>query len=81
MKLKFKAEIFNAFNVANFRNPSTNLGILSATGTWTPLATFGKTTQMLNRNSSSAQSGNDNVNAVYALGGPRSVQLSVRLTF
>jgi hypothetical protein len=36
---------------------------------------------MLNRNSSSVQSGNDNVNAVYALGGPRSVQLSVRLTF
>lgn len=81
MKLRFKAEIFNAFNVANFRNPSPNLGLLSATGKWTPLATFGKTTQMLNRNSSTSQSGNDNVNAVYALGGPRAVQLTVRLTF
>jgi hypothetical protein len=81
MKLRVSAEIFNVLNVTNFANPSTLLGSLNSAGVWSPLATFGKSTQMLNRATTSGQQANDVVNPNYAVGGPRAVQLSARLTF
>lgn len=81
IKMRVKAEVFNVFNVANFANPNTILGSLNTAGTFSPFAPFGRSTQMLNRGTTSSQQSNDYVNAVYAIGGPRAVQLSVRLTF
>jgi hypothetical protein len=70
LKLQFKAEVFNLLNHPNFGNPvntlSSNL--------------FGQSTQMLGRSL-----GNGGINGglspLYQIGGPRSIQLALRLQF
>jgi hypothetical protein len=70
LKLQLKAEVFNLLNHPNFGNPvntlSSNL--------------FGQSTQMLGRSL-----GNGGINGglspLYQIGGPRSVQLALRLQF
>ncbi len=68
--LRFRAEFFNIFNHPNFANPINNLT--------TPL--FGYSTQTL---ASSLGSGgaNGGFNPLYQVGGPRSVQLALKLQF
>ena len=75
-RAEIRAEAFNVFNHANFhiRNARTSLGLIGATGTFTPPADFGVSTDMLR----SAYAG---LNPLYQIGGPRSVQLSVRVRF
>jgi hypothetical protein len=68
--LRFRAEFFNIFNHPNFGNPSNDLT--------SPL--FGRSTQTL---ASSLGSGgaNGGFNPLYQIGGPRSIQLALKLQF
>ena len=68
--LQFKAEFFNIFNHPNFADP---VGSLS-------LSTYGTSQSMLGRSlGSGGVSGG--FNPLYQIGGPRSVQLSLKLGF
>ncbi len=68
--LRFRGEFFNIFNHPNFGNPNNNLT--------SPL--FGQSTQTL---ASSLGSGgaNGGFNPLYQIGGPRSIQLALKLQF
>ena len=68
--LRFRAEFFNIFNHPNFGPPNNNLT--------SPL--FGHSTQTL---ASSLGSGgaNGGFNPLYQIGGPRSIQLALKLAF
>lgn len=79
IKLQFKAEIFNLFNHPNFGNPSANLGSLSGT-TFFPDPLFGRSAFMLGRSLGTGGS-NGGFNPLYQVGGPRSMQLSLKLMF
>src|SRR5271156_3064570 len=70
MGLRFRGEFFNLFNPPNFGNPTNNLT--------SPL--FGQSTQTL---ASSLGSGgaNGGFNPLYQIGGPRSIQLALKLVF
>jgi hypothetical protein len=68
--LRFRSEFFNIFNHPNFGNPNNSLT--------SPL--FGQSTQTL---ASSLGSGgaNGGFNPLYQIGGPRSIQLALKLQF
>ena len=68
--LRFRGEFFNLFNHPNFGPPDNNL----------TAALFGQSTQTL---ASSLGSGgaNGGFNPLYQIGGPRSVQLALKLQF
>jgi hypothetical protein len=70
MDLRFRSEFFNIFNHPNFGNPNNDLT--------SPL--FGHSTQTL---ASSLGSGgaNGGFNPLYQIGGPRSIQLALKLQF
>jgi len=63
--LQLRSDIFNVFNHPNFANPDGNLDDGSL---------FGRSSQTLNR-------GLGGLSALYQAGGPRSVQLSLKLIF
>jgi hypothetical protein len=68
-KLQFKGEFFNIFNHPNFGNYGTN---------FTTPSTFGVPVQTLRYGLGTAGVG---MNSLYQMGGPRSVQLSLKLSF
>jgi len=68
--LSVRAEAFNILNHANFGNPNNDL-----TG---PL--FGRSTQVL-ANSLGAGGANGGFNPLYQVGGPRSIQLALKVQF
>jgi len=68
--LRFRAEFFNIFNHPNFGNPNNNLT--------SPL--FGRSTQTL-ANSLGSGGANGGFNPLYQVGGPRSIQLALKLQF
>jgi len=70
MGLRFRSEFFNIFNHPNFGNPNNSLT--------SPL--FGHSTQTL---ASFLGSGgaNGGFNPLYQTGGPRSIQLALKLQF
>jgi hypothetical protein len=68
--LRFRAEFFNILNHPNFGNPNNNLS--------SPL--FGRSTQTL-ANSLGSGGANGGFNPLYQIGGPRSIQLALRLQF
>lgn len=78
VKLKLKGEIFNFVNHPMFAAPQGILGLRLTPGAFTPSATFGQSTTMLNRTTS--QEGIA-LSSIYAPGGPRSIQLSMKLSF
>jgi hypothetical protein len=68
--LRLRAEFFNVLNHPNFGNPNNNLT--------SPL--FGHSTQML-ASSLGAGGANGGFNPLYQIGGPRSIQLVLKLRF
>jgi len=64
--LEFKVELLNAFNHPNFGNPDKALD----------RTTFGRSTRMLGSSLGSA-----GLNPIFQIGGPRSIQLSIKLSF
>jgi hypothetical protein len=70
VSLRFRAEFFNIFNHPNFGNPNNDL----------TSSLFGQATQTL---ASSLGSGgaNGGFNPLYQVGGPRSIQLALKLQF
>jgi hypothetical protein len=65
MRLQFRTDAFNVLNHPNFDNPVSNLSFTS---------TFGASPQMLSR-------GLGGQSPLYQVGGPRSLQLSLKLLF
>jgi hypothetical protein len=70
LKLQVKADVFNVFNHPNFGNPVNTLDN----------SLFGQSLQMLNRSLGSGGI-NGGLSPVYQIGGPRSIQLALRLQF
>jgi len=70
MNLQFGADIFNFFNRPNFGDPVGDLGS----------SLFGRSTAMLGR-SLGSNVGSVGLNSFYQLGGPRTIQMSLKLQF
>ncbi len=70
LNLQFRGEFFNVFNTPNFASPVAD--------TYSPF--FGQATQMFGRGLG-AGGGNGGLNPLYQSGGPRSVQLALKLQF
>jgi hypothetical protein len=80
VKLEFRAEMFNVVNHPNFGPPS---GAFLSPQNGGP-AGFGVSTQMLGQSLSGGFGGNlggGAFNPLYQLGGPRSIQFALKLTF
>lgn len=76
VRLQFRSEAFNVFNLPNFSFPASSFGFPG----------FGEATAMLNRglsgNTATVQtSPSPGFNSLYQVGGPRSLQFSLRLLF
>ena len=71
VKLQFRAEMFNVLNHPNFGQPDSNLSDSS----------FGQSTQILAQYLSGGQLGGGGFSALYQLGGPRSIQFALKLSF
>jgi hypothetical protein len=78
MSLQARADFFNILNHPNFGNPINNLS--SSPVSYVPNPLFGQSTMILaNSLGSGGQSGG--LNPLYQIGGPRSVQLALKLQF
>lgn len=69
--LQFRSEMFNVLNHPNFGPPNGRFGS----------GGFGLSTQMLNQSLSSGGQGTGGFSPLYQIGGPRSIQLALKLLF
>jgi hypothetical protein len=70
--LQFRAEMFNVLNHPNFGPPDGITGDTSS---------FGKSTQMLGQSLNGGFAGGTPLSPLYQIGGPRSIQLALKLQF
>ncbi len=72
LKLQFRAEMFNILNHPNFASPVADINNKPP---------FGQSIQMLGRSLGGNNLGGGAFNPLYQIGGPRSVQLALKLSF
>jgi hypothetical protein len=71
LKLQFRAEMFNVLNHPNFGPPVADISQTN----------FGLSTQMLAQSLGGANVGGGGFSPLYQIGGPRSIQFALKLTF
>jgi hypothetical protein len=71
LKLEFRAEMFNVLNHPNFGQPDGGIGHQH----------FGQSTQMLGQSLNFQNLGGGGFSSLYQVGGPRSIQLALKLVF
>ena len=71
LRLQFRAEMFNVLNHPNFAPPIADISNPQ----------FGESTQMLGRSLGAGNLGGGGFSALYQIGGPRSIQLALKLFF
>ncbi|HEX4426376.1 MAG TPA: hypothetical protein VH079_13340, partial [Terriglobales bacterium] len=71
LHIQFRAELFNVLNHPNFGPPS---GLFGETG-------FGLSNQMLGGSLNNGNLGGGGLSSLYQVGGPRSIQLALKLMF
>jgi len=80
-KAQFRWEIYNLTNQPNFAPPLNQIGSVSGTtGVFTPSSSFGRVSSLFAR-AANPGSTTGGLSPIYAIGGPRSMQFSVKFTF
>jgi Carboxypeptidase regulatory-like domain len=75
IRLQFRTEFFNILNHPNFADPGNFQGNILSN------ALFGQSTQMFGRGLTNPGGGSGGFNPLYQIGGPRSIQLALKLQF
>jgi hypothetical protein len=78
--LEGRFEAFNLFNHPNFAPPQHTLGFVDPNGVFVPQNGFGISQSMLNRSLQQTSQG-VGFNPLYQIGGPRSLQVALKLSF
>ncbi|HYM75645.1 MAG TPA: carboxypeptidase regulatory-like domain-containing protein [Candidatus Dormibacteraeota bacterium] len=76
LKLQFRAEMFNVLNHPNFGPPVADLGTPGALN-----SQFGQSLYMLGKSLAGGNLGSGAFDPLYQLGGPRSIQFALKLSF